>query len=47
ISITNINIIESREGLLGVLCISFQTEVERNQAKTLLQGNGYYTFQED
>ncbi|MDF2947473.1 MAG: prephenate dehydrogenase [Bacillales bacterium] len=47
ISITNINIIESREGLLGVLCISFQTELERNQAKSLLQRNDYKTFVEE
>lgn len=44
ISITNINIIEAREGLLGVLQISFQTEEHRIAARTLLEQNGYQTY---
>ncbi|MFC3884177.1 prephenate dehydrogenase [Bacillus songklensis] len=45
ISITNLHIIESREGLLGVLRISFQTDEDRSQAQILLQNNEYKTYE--
>lgn len=45
ISITNLHIIESREGLLGVLRISFQSDEDRLQAQTLLQHHEYKTYE--
>lgn len=45
ISITNLHIIESREGLLGVLRISFQTEDDRAQAQVLLNRNNFKTYE--
>lgn len=45
ISITNLHIIENREGLLGVLRISFQKEEDRTKAQALLQQNEYKTYQ--
>lgn len=44
IDITNLNILEAREGLLGVLRISFQTEQDLNQARTILEENQYKTY---
>ena len=44
ISIVNINIIESREGLLGVLQLSFQTEDNRIKARKKLEESGYETY---
>ncbi|WP_404452239.1 prephenate dehydrogenase [Virgibacillus necropolis] len=45
ISITNLHIIESREGLLGVLRISFQKDEDRSRAQTLLKTNDYKTYE--
>ena len=44
IDITNLNIIEAREGLLGVLQLSFQTEQDRNKAREILEKNDYKTY---
>ena len=44
VSITNLRIIESREGLPGVLRISLQTENDRNKAENFLNVNGYETY---
>lgn len=44
ISITNINIIEAREGLLGVLQVTLQTEEHRIKARTVLEQHGYETY---
>lgn len=45
ISITNLHIIESREGLLGVLRISFQKDEDRSQAQILLADHDYKTYE--
>lgn len=45
ISITNLYIMEAREGLLGVLRISFQNEADRVRADVLLEQNDYQTHQ--
>lgn len=45
ISITNLRIIESREGLLGVLRISFPKDEDRTQAQRLLKTNDYKTYE--
>lgn len=45
ISITNLHIIESREGLLGVLRISFQKDEDRSKAQILLKTNDYKTYE--
>lgn len=45
ISITNLHIIESREGLLGVLRISFQTDEDRSKAQVLLNRNDFKTYE--
>lgn len=44
ISITNIRIIEAREDVYGVLRISFQTYEDLENAKELLEENGYDTY---
>ncbi|WP_088044389.1 prephenate dehydrogenase [Bacillus sp. EAC] len=44
VSITNLRIIESREGLPGVLRISLQTERDREKAENFLNVNGYETY---
>ncbi|WP_088066953.1 prephenate dehydrogenase [Gottfriedia luciferensis] len=44
VSITNLRIIESREGLPGVLRISLQTEKDREKAEKFLNVNGYETY---
>lgn len=44
VSITNLRIIESREGLPGVLRISLQTENDREKAEKFLNVNGYETY---
>lgn len=44
IDITNLNIIEAREGLLGVLRVSFQTEADLSNARKILEQNGYKTY---
>ncbi|SFI81873.1 prephenate dehydrogenase [Bacillus sp. 71mf] len=45
ISITNLQILEAREGLLGVLRISFQTEEDRMKATQSLQHERYQTYE--
>ncbi|UOY94569.1 prephenate dehydrogenase [Ectobacillus sp. JY-23] len=45
ISITNLQILEAREGLLGVLRISFRTEKDRMQASGCLESVGYETYE--
>jgi prephenate dehydrogenase len=45
ISITNLQILEAREGLLGVLRISFQTEQDRTNARTCLEDKGYQIYE--
>lgn len=45
ISITNLQILEAREGLLGVLRISFQREEDRQKAKIVLQKEEYQTYE--
>ncbi|WP_242143204.1 MULTISPECIES: prephenate dehydrogenase [unclassified Bacillus cereus group] len=45
ISITNLQILEAREGLLGVLRISFQREEDRQTAKIVLQKEEYQTYE--
>ncbi|MBY0597590.1 prephenate dehydrogenase [Bacillus bingmayongensis] len=45
ISITNLQIIEAREGLLGVLRISFQREEDRQKATITLQKEEYQTYE--
>ena len=45
ISITNLQIIEAREGLLGALRISFQQEEDRMHAKKILQEKQYQTYE--
>ncbi|EOP72573.1 prephenate dehydrogenase [Bacillus cereus VDM006] len=45
ISITNLQIIEAREGLLGVLRISFQREGDRLKAVIALQKEDYQTYE--
>ena len=47
LSLTNLNIIELRENISGVLHLSFQTEAERDQAIPLLEKNGYHTYLND
>ena len=44
ISITNLQILEAREGLLGVLRISFQRE-DRMKAKLALGEEEYQTYE--
>lgn len=44
INIININIIEAREGLLGVLQLSFQSEEQRIKGRGLLEEHGYQTY---
>ncbi len=44
ISITNIRIIETREDILGVLRLSFRSEIERQKAKSLLEDYRYETY---
>lgn len=44
VSITNLRIIESREGLPGVLRVSLQTENDREKAQKFLNVNGYETY---
>ncbi len=44
ISITNIQIIETREDILGVLRLSFRSESERQKAKQLLNDYRYETY---
>ncbi|AIM31620.1 hypothetical protein ACT7C8_29735 [Bacillus cereus] len=45
ISITNLQILEAREGLLGVLRISFQREEDRMKAKLALGEEEYQTYE--
>ncbi|MDM5188982.1 prephenate dehydrogenase [Bacillus sp. DX4.1] len=45
ISITNLQIIEAREGLLGVLRISFQTAEDRTKGTKSLQKAQYQTYE--
>ncbi|WP_163969649.1 prephenate dehydrogenase [Oceanobacillus halotolerans] len=45
ISLTNLHIIENREGLLGVMRISFQKDEDRTKAQDLLRMNDYKTFE--
>ncbi|MFZ3578448.1 prephenate dehydrogenase [Virgibacillus sp. DJP39] len=45
ISLTNLHIIENREGLLGVLRISFQKDKDRTNAQHLLKHNDYKTYE--
>lgn len=45
ISITNLQILEAREGLLGVLRISFQTEQDRINARRCLEDKEYETYE--
>ncbi|ASN06061.1 prephenate dehydrogenase [Virgibacillus necropolis] len=45
ISITNLHILESREGLLGVLRISFQKDEDRSKAQVLLNHNNFKTYE--
>ena len=45
ISITNLQILEAREGLLGVLRISFQREEDRMKAKLALGEEKYQTYE--
>ncbi|KEK22898.1 prephenate dehydrogenase [Bacillus gaemokensis] len=45
ISITNLQILEAREGLLGVLRISFQREEDRLKAAIALQKEEYQTYE--
>lgn len=47
LNIINLNIIELRETLSGVLHISFQTETERDLAIPLLEKHGYHTYLND
>ncbi|MUK87481.1 prephenate dehydrogenase [Ornithinibacillus sp. L9] len=42
ISLTNLNIIENREGLIGVLRISFEKDKDRTKAQGLLKYHGYH-----
>ena len=44
ISITNIEIIETREDILGVLRLTFRTDHERQKAKQLLEEYRYETY---
>jgi prephenate dehydrogenase len=44
ISLTNIRIIEAREDVFGVLRLSFQTDEDRQRAKSCLEKNGYETY---
>ncbi|MYL55146.1 prephenate dehydrogenase [Pontibacillus yanchengensis] len=43
ISIVNIQILEVREGITGVLRLSFQTEEDQKRSKLVLERNGYET----
>lgn len=45
ISITNIHIMEAREGLLGALRLSFQNRKDRTCAQILLEKNDYETYE--
>ncbi|WP_047983326.1 prephenate dehydrogenase [Ornithinibacillus californiensis] len=45
ISLTNLHIMENREGLLGVLRISFQKEEDRTKAQNLLNFHAYKTYE--
>lgn len=45
ISITNIRIIEAREGIMGVLRLSFLSESDLVSAKALLEGHMYETYE--
>lgn len=47
LNLMNLNIIELRENISGVLHLSFQTEAERDQAIPLLEKNGYHTYLND
>ena len=44
IQIANLNIIEAREGLMGVLRITFQNEKDRQRAQTLLENHQIKTY---
>ncbi|MUV37847.1 Prephenate dehydrogenase [Lentibacillus sp. JNUCC-1] len=44
ISVTNLHIMEAREGLLGVLRVSFQNESDRERARVLLEQSAYQTY---
>jgi prephenate dehydrogenase len=44
ISITNLRIMESREGLLGVLRMTFQTDSDCQKAESVLHMKGYETY---
>ncbi|MFS0645835.1 prephenate dehydrogenase [Siminovitchia sp. 179-K 8D1 HS] len=44
ISLTNIRIIEAREDVFGVLRLSFQTDEDRQRAKTCLEKTGFETY---
>ncbi|KGX92157.1 prephenate dehydrogenase [Pontibacillus halophilus JSM 076056 = DSM 19796] len=41
LSVVNIEILEIREGITGVLRLSFQKQVDQTSAKSLLEENGY------
>lgn len=45
ISVSNLQILEAREGLLGVLRISFQSEKDRSHAKVQLEQENYQTYE--
>ncbi len=47
LNLTNLNIIELRETISGVLHLSFQTEEERDLAIPLLEKHGYHTYLND
>ncbi|WEG11363.1 prephenate dehydrogenase [Pullulanibacillus sp. KACC 23026] len=47
LNLMNLNIIELRETISGVLHLSFQTERDRDLAIPLLESNGYHTYLND
>ncbi|MFC7391576.1 prephenate dehydrogenase [Scopulibacillus cellulosilyticus] len=47
INLININVIEIRENIFGVLRLTFQTSKQRDQAKEILEKNQYKTYLDD
>lgn len=47
INLTNIEIIEARENILGVMRLTFQNADQRDKAQSILLQNGYHTYLND
>lgn len=47
INLTNIEIIEARENIMGVMRLTFQDAGQRDKARAILQQKGYHTYLND